>query len=200
MTIFEQVINPADIQMSIQPIVGGLSPFLSFFITTVLLFYCLLPKMKFWSRGIENNAYITTVLKALTLSAVIIITLTILFINSFRIIEPLRVPSFEKSYSDTFTSGLFVQNADKPAFIDKYRDDINTAVNTELNEYRILECELDKQNERMTSLLCGGYSFDWVPAVKKDTGETYMLTPKLNYDHDNFTVQLTIKEAKGYKK
>ena len=200
MTIFEQVINPADLQMSIQPIVGILSPFLSFFITAVLLFYCLLPKMKFWSNGIENNAYITTVLKALILSAVIIITLTMLFINSYRIITPLRVPVFEKSYSNTFTSGLFVQNADKPAFIDKYRDDINAAVNTELNEYRILECELDKQNERMTSLLCGGYSFDWVPAVKKDTGETYMLTPKLNYNRDNSTVQLTIKEEKGYKK
>lgn len=200
MTIFEQVINPADIQMAIQPIVGGLSPFLSFFITTVLLFYCLLPKMKFWSNSIENNAYITTMLKALTLGAVIIITLTILFINSFRIIEPLRVPSFEKSYGDTFTSRLFVQNADKPAFIDKYRDDINTAVNTELGEYRILECELDKESERMTSLLCGGYSLDWVPAVKKDTGETYMLTPKFNYDRDNSTVQLTIKEEKGYKK
>ena len=52
----------------------------------------------------------------------------------------------------------------------------------------------------MTSLLCGGYSLDWVPAVKKDTGETYMLTPKFNYDRDNSTVQLTIKEEKGYKK
>lgn len=181
------------------PILEFLSLFLSFSITMIALFYYPVPKMKFLSRGIENNAHITTQLKMFTLGVIIMITLAILFINTPRVIKPLQVPVVEKSYSNNLINKAFVQHTDKPAFIDKYRDDINTAINTKLNQYRIPECELTKPGEYETSLLCGGYSLNHISAVDKNTGETYTLTPQLNYDRSASTVRLVIKEEKGYK-
>lgn len=206
MTIFEQVINPADIQMYMQPLLISFSPLISAIIT-IGLFYCFLPKIKFFSHSVEKEAYMTAILAAMILGGVILVTIATLVVNSFRIIEPLRVPVFEELNNNKLDGKIFnlsreiiVQNPDKPSFIDKYQDDINTAINSELNEYHIPECELTKPEKYKTSLLCGGYSLDRTPAVKKDTDETYMLTPELNYDRSNSTVQLTIKEEKGYKK
>lgn len=89
-------------------------------------------------------------------------------------------------------------NVDKPSFTDKYRGNINEAVNDKLDNYTIPDCTVDKP-EKEASLLCGGYSLDSVSAVDKDTDETYTLTPKFHYDHKNSTVELSIKEEEGYK-
>ena len=200
MTIFEQVINSADVQMYMRPEVSVLSVLAIGFLI-MIPYILLLPKMKFWPKDKENITIITlitTIFNTVALYAVISITTILLFINSFRIIEPLRAPVFEKSYSDTLISKVFVHNADKPAFLDKYRDDINAAINDKLNKYHVPECELDKPEKYQKSLLCGGYSLDRIPAVEKETNDTYMLTPKIDYDHSSYSVKITVREELGY--
>ena len=201
MTVFEQVINPANVQMYMRPAVSALSVLAIGFLIMIPYILLLPKKMRFWPQDKENITIITlitTIFNTVALYAVISIATILLFINSFRIIEPLRVPVFEKSYSDTLISKVFVQNADKPAFLDKYRDDINAAINDKLNKYHIPECELDKPEKYQKSLLCGGYSLDRIPAVEKETNDTYMLTPKIDYDRDSSAVKITVREELGY--
>lgn len=200
MTIFEQVINTADVQMYMRPAVSALSVLTIGFLI-MIPYVLLLPKMGFWPKDKENITIITlitTIFNTVALYAVISIATILLFINSFRIIEPLRAPVFEKPYSDTLSSKVFVQNADESAFLDKYRDDINAAINGKLSKYHILECELDKPEKYQKSLLCGGYSLDRIPAVEKETNDTYMLTPKIDYDRGSSTVSITVREELGY--
>ena len=104
----------------------------------------------------------------------------------------------KKTYSNNAFYKSFTSNVNKPSFTDKYRDNINEAVDNKLDNYTIPDCTVDKP-EKEASLLCGGYSLDSVSAVDKDTDKTYTLTPEFHYDHKNSTVELSIKEKEGYK-
>lgn len=185
MVILNQPIDTSEIQIT-----GGYCIHLIALLASIFI-------AGFIMANVASNVNIN-LLKVLGITFISFFTPLLLISNSYRVIPLLQTPVYEKSYSNNAFYKSLTSNVDKPSFTDKYRDNINNAVDDKLGKYTIPDCTVDKP-ERETSLLCGGYSLDNVSAVNKDTDKTYTLTPKFHYDHKNSTVELSIKEEEGYK-
>lgn len=199
MVILDQPVEIDNIQM-ISRSIAVLGVLVMLFFIGMLMFHMLHPSGMLYKR--KKEVTFLTLINTFILCVALLLVGIFLIFNSYRVITPLKVPVYEKSYSNTTFGKLFIQNVDKPVFADKYRDNINDAINDNLGKYHIPECELDKPKED-TSLLCGGYSLDAVSAIDKETKKTYTLTPELDYSHDYTrkisTVQVSVKEEEGYK-
>lgn len=194
MIILKQPIDVSDIQMMPRSIIILGVPIILFLIG-MFMFHILHPSGVLY-RKMKEVTFLTFINTFILCVMLLLVGIFLLF-NSYRVITPLKVPVYEKSYSNTTFGKLFIQNVDKPVFSDKYREYINGAINDKLGNYHIPECELDKPKEN-TSLLCGGYSLDAVSAIDKETNKNYTLTPELDYSHDytrkSSTVQVSVKE------
>lgn len=199
MVILEQPVDIENMQMMSRSI-AVLGVLVMLFFIGMFMFHMLHPSGVLYRKMKEVT--IATFVSTFVLCVVLLLVGIFLIFNSYRVIAPLKVPVYEKSYSNTTSGKLFIQNVEKPVFSDKYRDNINDTINDKLGKYHIPECELDKPKEN-TSLLCGGYSLDAVSAIDQETKKTYTLTPELDYSHDytrkSSTVQFSVKEEEGYK-
>lgn len=199
MVILEQPVDIENMQMMSRSI-AVLGVLVMLFFIGMFMFHMLHPSGMLYKR--KKEVTFLTLINTFILCVALLLVGIFLIFNSYRVITPLKVPVYEKSYSNTTFGKLFIQNVDKPVFADKYRDNINDAINDNLGKYHIPECELDKPKED-TSLLCGGYSLDAVSAIDKETKKTYTLTPELDYSHDYTrkisTVQVSVKEEEEYE-
>lgn len=199
MVILKQPVDIENVQTMSRSI-AVLGVFIILFLIGMFMFHMLHPSGILYKK--KKEVTFLTFINTFILCVVLLLVGIFLLFNSYRVITPLKVPVYEKSYSNTTFGKLFVQNANKPVFADKYRDNINDAIDDNLGKYHIPECELDKPKED-TSLLCGGYSLDAVSAIDKETNKNYTLTPELDYSHDytrkSSTVQVSVKEEEGYR-
>lgn len=194
MVILEQPIDTSEVQVESHSIT-----LLIFMVAVFVGIACLFYMPSYKAKKKQTNVDIVDVVKIFPYGVIFIIILMLLLCNAYRVITPLQVPVYGKSYNNTFFTKLGTQNVNAQSFTDKYKNDINAAINDKLNKYHIPDCEINKP-QKETSLLCGGYVIDRIPAVEKDTGATYMLTPKFDYNYKNPTVTLTIREEVGYQK
>lgn len=199
MVILEQPVDIDNMQM-ISRSIAVLGVLVMLFFIGMLMFHMICSGGILYKR--KKEVTFLTFINTFILCVALLLVGIFLIFNSYRVITPLKVPVYDKSYSNTTFGKLFIQNVNKPVFTDKYRDNINDAINDNLGKYHIPECELDKPKDD-TSLLCGGYSLDAVSAIDQETKKTYTLTPELDYSHDYTrkisTVQVSVKEEEGYK-
>lgn len=199
MVILEQPVDIENMQMMSRSI-AVLGVLVMLFFIGMFMFHMICPGGILY-RKMKEVTFLTFINTFILCIALLLVGIFLLF-NSYRVITPLKVPVYDKSYSNTTSGKLFIQNVEKPVFSDKYRDNINDAINDKLGKYHIPECELDKPKED-TSLLCGGYSLDAVSAIDKETNKNYTLTPELDYSHEytrkSSTVQVSVKEEEGYR-
>ena len=197
MVIFNQPIDTSEVQLEPKSIVLFIFLLVGF-ISIAATFYGLSYRFTKKHNAGEEVDPIVDILKACAGLIIFIFIAALLIVNAHRVITPLQSPVYKKTYATSFFGELGTQHIDKPSFTDKYKDDINKAVEDKLDNYTIPSCMVDKP-EKEASLLCGGYALDSVSAVDKETDKTYTLTPQFNYDYKTSTVELTVKEIEGYK-
>ena len=181
MTIFEQQIDPSQIDMAwTTPI------FLLVFFVGIIIATAVIGLVTTFLIGKTKLPDIISGLAAFAGMAVCVITMFIAAVNPLPI-DALTKPEFEKSI---FTP---LKLNDKPAVIDAYRNDINTAIDDKLSDYTVPDYATDNPQ---LSILDGGDCTQSIATVKDE--KTYTLTPHWDYDRSTHTVKLTVDIKEGY--
>lgn len=184
MTIFEQQIDPSQIDMAwTMPIF-----LLMFFGGAIVITAMLCSATDFFIDKIKLPGIISCL--AAFISMVVCAILLLIAVSNPLPSNALTKPAFDAFEESMFTS---LKLNDKPTIIDAYQDDINAAVTDKLSDYTIPDYVTDNPQ---LSVLDGGNRTQPITAVKD--GKTYTLTPHWDYDRSTHTVKLTVDIKEGY--
>lgn len=186
-TVFEQVIDPDQIHMEANRLgaLFMLSPLIAILILLIPLFFFGIPgflqspKKRRWLPSLVDYSPI------LLLYGLFFTTL-LLYLSAPMPIKGLNQP--------VFTEQMHLPRLSfKETVYDVYHKDIKQAVDEKLKDYKVPEYTIDNPQN---SILHGGKYLERIAAVKD--GNTYTLTPQVDYEKDTKTVKLSVKISKGY--
>lgn len=181
MTIFEQQINPSQIDMAWTMPIFLLVFFVGIIIATTVIVLA--------TTFLIGKTKLPDIVSGLAVFVGMVVCVISMFIAA---VNPLPIDTLIKPEFTKFVFTPFKLN-DKPTIIDAYQDDINAAVNDKLSDYTIPDYVTDNPQ---LSVLDGGNRTQSI-ATTKD-GKTYTLIPHWDYDHSTHTVKLTVDIKEGY--
>lgn len=181
MTIFEQQIDPSQVHMAWVIPIALIIIFGGFILMGVIT--------------VSVASFIWQTNKLPTIINIIIAGILCsgsVFLILIAATNPLPIDKLTKP---EFDNPVFIQikEDNKPLTVDKYREEINTAVKAKLGDYTVPDYATDNPQE---SILYGGDTLQSV-ATTKD-GKTYTLKPDWDYDRSTHTVKLSVTIKEGY--
>lgn len=200
MTIFEQVISNAEVQMAMPIYTGFLLYALFVFPIIVTLIVKFTPHSD--DGDTDNEEADFTILETIMYTIIVFAFFgSIVFVTLYAVlstvhfIPPLQKVAIDYEREDNFMDSIVTKNIDKPIFSEKYSNEIAEAADNKLSDFNLDMCGAPKDKEH-TTILCGGNNTDPIIATKDD--KYYTLTPTIKTHHDSIfhgdtaTVTLTV--------